>query len=85
MAAENNFSKEMMKMWKGAWATYVKTLETMWSQGEDLLDSMMSKNPFMQEEHKQVFRDWAKQSKKSGDACVEMFNENLTKLEEMLK
>ena len=85
MTVENDFSKEMLKMWKGSWATYVKTLEAMWYQGEKMLDTMMNRNPFMPEEYKKMLRGWAKQTKESGNTYIEMLNENMKKLEEMLK
>ncbi len=77
-----DFQKQMIRLWRSSWETYVKTLSTMQEQGDKMLDLFLSQSGTLQEETGKLLKDWVANIKEAQKTYVQAVEENLKKIEE---
>jgi len=75
---------EMVRFLKASWETYLRMMETIQAQTEKILEVMLSQSGALQEEGKQMIKQWSEMMKQSQQQYKKMMEENLAKLESMI-
>ena len=74
--------KQMMKLWRSSWETYVKTLSMMQEQGDKMLDLLFTQSGTAQEETRKLMKDWVANIKEAQKTYIQTVEENLKRIED---
>lgn len=77
-----DFQKQMIRVWRSSWETYVRTLSTMQEQGDKMLELLFTQSETMQEETKKLVKDWVANIKEAQKTYIEAVEENLKRIEQ---
>lgn len=77
--------KELLKVWKTSWESYLKTVNTLQEQGDKMMELMLNQSDAYREEAKKLIKEWAQNTKEIQKNYLEAIQENWKKLEEMLE
>lgn len=80
----DDINKEMLKLWRSSWESYVKTLTMMQQQNEKMLDLFMTQSETLQEEGKKLIKEWTANAKEAQKSYLQSMEENFNKIEELL-
>ncbi len=78
------FQKEMLRVWKSSWESYVKSLTMLQDQGDKMLDLLFTQSETMQEESKKLLKEWRANTKEAQKSYIQSVEQNLQKIEELL-
>lgn len=73
--------KQMVKLWRSSWETYVKTLSMMQEQGDKMLDLLFTESGTAQEETRKLIKEWSANIKEAQKTYVQAVEENLKRIE----
>ena len=76
---------QILGMWKSAWETYVKTIKVAEEQSDRVLDLMLQQSSTLQEETKNLVKDWVNNSKNLSNSYLDAVEQNVSKIEGMLE
>lgn len=77
-------SGEMVRFLKASWETYLRIMETIQSQTEKIVEVMLTQSGTLQEEGKQMIKQWTEMMKEAQAQYKKIMEENLAKLESMV-
>ena len=77
--------EEMVKFLRNYWDNQLKTIETVESQTDKLVQMLFEQSDAVRSEGKQLFKQWTEMVKQSQVQYKKMMEENLAKMESMLK
>lgn len=76
---------QILGMWKSAWETYVKTIKVAEEQSDRVLDLMLQQSSTLQEETKNLVKDWVNNSNNLSNSYLDAVEQNVSKIEGMLE
>ena len=76
---------QILGMWRSAWETYVKTIKVAEEQSDRMLDLMLQQSSTLQEETKNLVKDWVNNSKNLSNSYLDAVEQNVSKIEGMLE
>ena len=76
---------QILGMWKSAWETYVKTIKVAEEQSDRMLDLMLQQSGTLQEETKNLVKEWVNNSKNLSNSYLDAVEQNVSKIEGMLE
>ena len=76
---------QILGMWKSAWETYVKTIKVAEEQSDRVLDLMLQQSSTLQEETKNLVKDWVNNSKNLSNSYLDAVEQNVSNIEGMLE
>jgi hypothetical protein len=75
---------EMVRFMKASWETYLRIMETIQAQTEKILEVMLTQSSAVQDEGKQMIKQWTEMMKEAQAQYKKIMEENLSKLESMI-
>lgn len=76
--------EEMVRFMKASWETYLRIMETIQAQTEKILEVMLTQSSALQDEGKQMIKQWTEMMKDAQAQYKKIMEENLSKLESMV-
>ena len=76
---------QILGMWKSAWETYVKTIKVAEEQSDRMLDLMLQQSSTLQEETKNLVKEWVNNSKNLSNSYLDAVEQNVNTIEGMLE
>lgn len=80
-----DFRREMFKLWKASWESYAKSVRGMSDQGEKMMEMFFTQGDAVKDEARKVYREISANTKTAQENYLKTIEENLAKMEEMLK
>jgi len=77
--------KQVLKLWKASWETYLKTIKAADEQGGRLLDLMLEQSDSLQESAKKLVKQWVENSREISKSYLDTIEQNVKKIEEMVE
>ena len=85
MIEPTKIPEEMVKFLRNCWDTQLKTIETVEGQADKLMQMFFEQSDAVRSEGKQLFKQWTEMVKQSQTQYKKMMEENLSKMESMIK
>ena len=76
---------QILGMWKSAWETYVKTIKVAEEQSDRVLDLMLQQSSTLQEETKNLVKEWVNNSKNLSNSYLDAVEQNVNTIEGMIE
>lgn len=77
--------KQILRMWKNSWETYLRSLKATEEQGDRMLELMLEQSDAFREETRRLIKEWVNNYKKVSKGYMDAVEQNVKKIEDMLE